>query len=380
MQAVRASRSSSLFVSFLALAIAGLAPACSGPAESPGSDAGHDAAALPDTGGGGDDAHVDTGVDGGADTGVDGGIEPDSSVGTCGDAIRAVGSEACDDGNEIDGDGCGADCTVVELGYTCPAEGGVCTAACGDAVRAVGAEECDDGNTMDGDGCSADCAVVEPGYSCAPEGGSCTSSCGDAVLAVGAEVCDDGNTMAGDGCTAACTIESGYTCPPAGGGCTPIVARRVFVSSAAYTGALGGVAGADGQCQTLANAASLGGTWRAWLSDSSSSPSTRFAHASVPYVRIDGTMVATDWAGLTSGSLLASISVDEHGTVVAGAEVWTATITDGSSAGAGCNDFTSGSSAAPFAYVGLSDRTDSTWTGVYLQFCDRVVRLYCFEQ
>ena len=45
-----------------------------------------------------------------------------------------------------------------------------------------------------------------------------------------------------------------------------IAALRVFVSSATYDGALGGHAGADATCQSLATAAALGGTWMAWIS------------------------------------------------------------------------------------------------------------------
>src|SRR3989344_6490978 len=45
--------------------------------------------------------------------------------------------------------------------------------------------------------------------------------------------------------------------------------KRAFVTSATYHGNLGGLAGGDAECQSLANAASLGGIWKAWLSDSS---------------------------------------------------------------------------------------------------------------
>lgn len=72
-------------------------------------------------------------------------------------------------------------------------------ATCGDSVL-DGTEQCDDGNTISGDGCSS---------SCLRETGNAT--CGDGVLA-GGEACDDANTMADDGCSAACTVEAGYTC------------------------------------------------------------------------------------------------------------------------------------------------------------------------
>jgi cysteine-rich repeat protein len=67
-----------------------------------------------------------------------------TAVAACGDGVTS-GSEACDDGNATDGDGCDHDCTV---------------SACGNGIMA-GAEQCDDGNTQDGDGCSSTCMLSE---------------------------------------------------------------------------------------------------------------------------------------------------------------------------------------------------------------------------
>ena len=38
-------------------------------------------------------------------------------------------------------------------------------------------EACDDGNQSDGDGCSADCRAIETGYSCQPPGQPCRRIC-----------------------------------------------------------------------------------------------------------------------------------------------------------------------------------------------------------
>ena len=118
----------------------------------------------------------------------------------CGDG-QLTGQEQCDDGNQIDTDGCRNNCQ---------------TSQCGDGVRrtdlamgAPGYEACDDGNTVSGDGCSFTCAL-EQGWNCVAEVGTnrsaCTSNCGDGQV-VGAEQCDDGNTEDGDGCSAACQRE-----------------------------------------------------------------------------------------------------------------------------------------------------------------------------
>ncbi len=70
----------------------------------------------------------------------------------CGDGTLDAG-EACDDGNNIDGDGCSANCTV--------------EAFCGDGTLDPG-EQCDDGNTVNGDGCSALCSNEGGGEGCTP--------------------------------------------------------------------------------------------------------------------------------------------------------------------------------------------------------------------
>ena len=147
----------------------------------------------------------------------------------CGDG--AIGAdEACDDANELPDDGCAADCSAVDDGWVCPVVGRGCIAAgCGDAVR-VDDEECDDGNMNDGDGCSADCAV-EAGWVCVGDGNECIAQqCGDGIVA-GEEACDDGNMDGGDGCAADCgLVEPNFICPTAASPCESTVVcgdRRV---------------------------------------------------------------------------------------------------------------------------------------------------------
>jgi fibro-slime domain-containing protein len=133
----------------------------------------------------------------------------------CGDGVVS-GSEACDDGNTVGWDGCSADCSTVEAGFTCPKAGGACSAAvvlCPNAKLDPG-EQCDDGNAKSGDGCAANCKI-EPGYTCPTAGKACTLKefCGNGTVSyILGESCDDGNTAANDGCSAACKIEAGYVC------------------------------------------------------------------------------------------------------------------------------------------------------------------------
>jgi cysteine-rich repeat protein len=124
---------------------------------------------------------------------------------TCGNGRPDLG-EACDDGNNVSGDGCPADCS----------------APCGDGIVDPG-EACDDGNSIDGDGCDSNCTVtacgngiVDPGEMCDDgnqlDGDGCDSNCtvaacGNGIVDPG-EMCDDGNQLDADGCERDCT----WTC------------------------------------------------------------------------------------------------------------------------------------------------------------------------
>lgn len=123
----------------------------------------------------------------------------------CGNGVLEE-AEACDDGNQINQDGCDAQCRV-ESGWNCTAA--LCHPICGDG-RIVGLEPCDDGNLTAQDGCDAECRV-EPGWSCEDMPSSCTTRCGDGIRA-GQELCDDGNLDVADGCNDVCNVETGFAC------------------------------------------------------------------------------------------------------------------------------------------------------------------------
>ena len=77
---------------------------------------------------------------------------------------------------------------------------------------------------------------------------------------------------------------------------------------------LGGVAGADARCQNLADSAGLLGTFKAWISDDTSDPLSTFNHSTVPYIMVNGKVVAYNWTDLTNGGYLRNpIEFDEEG-------------------------------------------------------------------
>jgi hypothetical protein len=172
--------------------------------------------------------------------------------------------------------------------------------------------------------------------------------------------------------------------------------KRVFVTSNAYSGDLGGLAGADAICQDLASKALLDGTYKAWLSSTTTTAASRLTHVFVQYVLVNGVEVANGWNGLTSGTLLAPIDVNEKGGPAptqsnfcgesTASPVWTSTATNGSlgtTQGATCNEWMGVTGGA---VLGFADRTDSGWTegcasqGATSTICTGNAALYCIEQ
>ena len=131
-----------------------------------------------------------------------------------------LGDEQCDDGNLLNGDGCSSACRIEPSYYCTTTSGGTSTCAvavCGDGARQgeVATEACDDGNTNNLDGCNSTCGF-ETGFLCTnpypATAQTVCDACGNGYFLVGTEACDDNNTATGDGCSDICTVEATYTC------------------------------------------------------------------------------------------------------------------------------------------------------------------------
>ena len=147
--------------------------------------------------------------------------------------------------------------------------------------------------------------------------------------------------------------------------CGPL-AKRVFVTEAAVSPNLGGLAGADALCGDLAKTAGLPGVYKAWLSDEATSAKNRLAHSSIPYARVDGVVVANSFADLIDGSLLAPINITQNGAGVSAGGLsvfaWTGSAPDGSTvAGRTCNNWTDATNAFNAA-SGAPGSTGGSWT------------------
>jgi hypothetical protein len=166
--------------------------------------------------------------------------------------------------------------------------------------------------------------------------------------------------------------------PPSGP--TPLtvfVTNETFLSGGA-PGLLNGLADADQKCQDRAQAASLSGTYKAWLSDGLTDAASRHRHATSAYVLVDQTVVAMNWADLTDGTLAHAIDKDEHGNPTSGAAVWTGTTTAGTAVADGsCSNWFS---SVGTGRRGTSSATNGEWTDLSDGDCSTPARLYCFEQ
>jgi hypothetical protein len=155
---------------------------------------------------------------------------------------------------------------------------------------------------------------------------------------------------------------------------------HVFVTSTTHTGDFGGLAAADEICQQQAQAANLPGTYKAWLSDSTSSPNTRFVKSPGPYQLVDGTRVADNYADLTDHALDALIDRTEFGQAVTMPfQCWTYTDSNGSAYGGSdhCSNWTSTSGEG---HYGMTITTSHNWSNWNSNPCSQAYRLYCFQQ
>jgi hypothetical protein len=128
----------------------------------------------------------------------------------------------------------------------------------------------------------------------------------------------------------------------------------------------------------------LPGTYKAWLSDSTQSPASRFVQSPGSYRRVDGVTVADNWADLTDGTLDAPITVTETGAVFddLGLRSWTHTLANGTAGGVlnqNCLDWTSNDNGQN-GDEGQVAATSDNWTDFASGTCNNDFHLYCFQQ
>jgi len=334
-----------------------------------------------DPSGGEDTADTDSSTYSSSSTGEGSSSTGDGLAPECGDGFIDPGEE-CDDGDGNSDDGaCTSDCKA---------------AKCGDGLIQEDVEECDLGlDNSDAGACTQSCTLAR---------------CGDGKVQEGVEVCDLGDVLGENdpindddvygGCTTSCEkgphcgdeevqaeeeCDDGLNPDPAKCSmeCT-VLSRVIFASSELYLGDLGGIDGANAKCKALAAAGKLSQAdkFRAWLSAGGESPSKwEGVNPLKRYQLPSGTIVAKNWGQLVSGMLAGAINQTEAKVMLGMndlSNVWTGTLSDGTSAGSTCKGWTDGTPD----FLGLRGKSlfgDSTWTEFGDQKCQGFGRINCVE-
>ncbi len=184
-----------------------------------------------------------------------------------------------------------------------------------------------------------------------------------------------------------------------------VTIKRVFVTSTSYNGDLKtagggatGLQGADNLCQARANVASLGGTWKALLADSTTNAFDRLGYNWDLLTDLKGRTVMTrlgawgrigwDYSENISSinghgrpqSLLQPIYISDLGSQSLNSTAWTGFSSDGFNAvGFMCNNWTTSSSGS-YGGWGSANRISDLWASGGTTFCNDTQPLYCFEQ
>lgn len=157
--------------------------------------------------------------------------------------------------------------------------------------------------------------------------------------------------------------------------------RVVFATTKDFGGSFGGIAEADGRCQTHADGSQSprvkGRKFMAWVSTSTNSVASRFPKGTKPYVRPDGAKVANDWADLTKGTLQAGIGLNEDGAQPGGStRVWTGTNSNGTSSNNNCGSWKDNQQDGQRGNLGANG---GSWSDSSNDRCANGGHLYCFE-
>jgi len=261
----------------------------------------------------------------------------------------------------------------------------------------------------DGQGaCTDDPCTPDPCMGPHQEG--CTAEGGEAVCG-----CAEGWVKAGGQCVADPCLETGGepVCPPPGPdrcravegvaecycpdgseagptGCVETDARVFVTSQAKRPDKIGGLAGADAACASLAFAAGLPGTYKAWISGADESAASRLAGGGPwrtwdPEVGLWTKLVAKSAADLADGALSAPINYTEFNAEAPNTcAAWTGSTPAGAlpppigPVAGTCEGWTSAQEGLK-ALAGRCASTDGEWTAAGPRDCSEKLSLYCFQ-
>jgi V8-like Glu-specific endopeptidase len=168
----------------------------------------------------------------------------------------------------------------------------------------------------------------------------------------------------------------------------PAGEHRMFVTSSAYTGNLGGISGADNICNNHASAAGLGSSgWKAILSTSWQSARNRIVIDGPVYTfrqwfgNTTKTLVANNATEFWSGQLQSNLAWDENLGYHSNAIVFSGSTSSGYSTNKTCSNWTS---SGTYVNNGKTAYSDGRWLDYYnnsavSSYCSNAARLYCIK-
>jgi hypothetical protein len=179
--------------------------------------------------------------------------------------------------------------------------------------------------------------------------------------------------------------------PPADLACTPNAgAKRIFVTSLATTGNLkaagngtDGLDGGDRLCAAAAGAATLGGSWKAWLSSSSVNAADRIADVGPWYLVDRCTLVFGNKSSMIATGPSAPIDRRANGSMAPPINLWTGTKATGVKDDFTCNDWTNDQPIHGYeGTIGTGDNSlfAGAWTSTATNPCHLSAVLICIEQ
>jgi len=305
-------------------------------------------------------------------------------------------------------DGANADCPTDEVAtssVTCRTAAGGCDVA--ETCDGVGTDCPVDGFVSGGVECRpanpAGCDIAE---TCTGTGPDCPSDAFEPATTVCRASADDRCDVAehctgsGAGCPPDQTINEGQACSllvgPAGtcdsGLCCPSNLLNegngclvnglesddlVFVTYGQYPGNLGDIASYDAICNAEAADVNLGGTYRAFMSDSSQDAGDVIGVG--PYYNIFGVVIAASKIDLLSPLSLQDAIATPYTTIPTLPWAWTGTAGDGTATGFDCSDWSDGGAA------GTAGRTDLLTSPEWIRGtdagnCATSEHIYCFKE
>lgn len=320
-------------------------------------------------------------------------------------------TNVCDDFVECTDDSCnGGVCVGTNDNSNVCDDNNLCTEndACIAGICVGTAIACDDDNECTTDFCLAGECSIAPltGTSCTADDKPCTddvcnngecthvndntNTCSDDLACTTGDACSAGvcSGIAGtETTTARCTNgvddDCDFLIDSLDPNCASTLWLRVFITSTTYKPTWGNVTNADALCQARAVAASRTGTFKAFVSSSTSNAAIRITNPNnKPWYMYSNApnRIANNKADLLDGTVQQAINVTEFGIDVGTKPKfsWTGSNTDGTSNGVTCNNWSTGVAKVK-GTRGASDKIDEKWVNQPDATCNQEYRLYCFQ-